>query len=327
MRILHAPTEIAGQMGQLCQGLSELGMQVKGYNWFHSYLAYAGETTDTDAFELAKMIEEITAWADVFHFHNGNTLLPQLLDLPMLKASGKKRVMHHWGNDVRTVAKVKKHNNYMLPPSYYSDSEIHRRLMLLKGVFDTCIIQDYEMMPYVKSYYKHIHVLPLACTLSRFPERLPSAQETKPKIVHAPTNREFKGSSFVETAFKKLEQAEHFSFRTVEKMSHAAALKSYEEADIVVDQLLCGTYGMLSVEAMAMGKVVVAYIRPDVKAQLPKTLPIVNAKPETLAEVLRELIRDPELRHETGRKSRAFVKEHHDARIVAEKLRLIYGQL
>lgn len=49
-------------------------------------------------------------------------------------------------------------------------------------------------------------------------------------------------------------------------MPHAEAQRWYLQADIIVDQVFCGTYGLLSVEAMAMGKPVVTYIRDDVKS-------------------------------------------------------------
>jgi len=53
MQIIHAPTEIAGQMGILCEGLRTKGHYASGYNWFNSYLQYKGKIINTDAYELS----------------------------------------------------------------------------------------------------------------------------------------------------------------------------------------------------------------------------------------------------------------------------------
>ncbi|QOY34208.1 glycosyltransferase [Anaerobacillus isosaccharinicus] len=328
MKIVHAPTEIAGQMGMLCEGLRSKGHEVNGYNWFMNYLKYTEHIVSTDAYELMKLVDQVTDYSDVIHFHNGNTFLSNNNDLPYIANKNKKMVMHHWGNDVRTVKMVSETNPYSLPPSYLTDEEIHKSLTHFSSYIDTAIVQDHEMLPYVKEYYKNVHVLPLACNTKRFEARFPSPDNKIPKIIHAPTNREFKGSTFVDAAITTLKKESNlqFDYQKIEKLSHAQALKMYLEADIIIDQLLCGTYGMLSVEAMAMGKVVVAYIRDDVRLAIPEYLPIVSATPSTLDEVLRILIKDPVSRYNIGVASRRFVEAYHDTSIVVDKLCSIYAR-
>ncbi|MFZ7102541.1 MAG: glycosyltransferase family protein [Peptococcaceae bacterium] len=327
MQIVHAPTEIAGQIGILCEGLRAKGHHASGYNWFNSFLNYSGKILNTDAYELAKLINTLAKYSDIIHFHNGNTLLLEYADLAHFHKMKTKMVMHHWGNDVRSKLKVKKLNPYSLPTSYLRDSEIHKRLFLLAKYIDTAIVQDYEVYLYVKDYYKNVHILPLACNVGNFPVAYPDPGRQIPKVIHAPTNRAFKGTAYVEEAVAKLQPQTAFIYQTVEKMSHDAAIKAYLEADIVIDQLLCGTYGMLSVEAMAMGKVVVAFIREDVKNHLPADLPIVNAKPETLSEVLAGLINNPARRAQLGRAGREYVMKHHEIGVVTDQLCRIYQQL
>lgn len=325
--VIHTPTEIAGQMGMLAQGLRRLGITVAAFNWFWSYLAYRDHIVNTDAFELNNMVEYLARNTDLFHFHNADTMLEEQHDLPWLKDMGKKLIMHHWGNDVRTVGMVQQHNPYPLPPSYLSDEQIHHRLTRLSRYIDTAIVQDYEVYPYVAPYYRTVHVLPLACDVSRFPPAYPVVQNTVPRVLHAPTNRAFKGTAYVEEALGRLESQATFDYVRVERVSHDQALRIYASGDIVVDQLLCGSYGMLSVEAMALGKVVVAFIREDVREHLPADLPIVIARPETLADVLLPLLRDGDLRHELGRRSRAYVEQYHSLDHVAPRLLAIYDTL
>ncbi|RFB18182.1 glycosyltransferase family 1 protein [Bacillus sp. HNG] len=328
MKIVHAQTEIAGQMGIICKELRKLGHYAAGYNCFHTYLNYKGDILNTDAFELLKNFEFLIENGDVFHFHNANTFLQDFSDLPFLKEKGKKMVMHHWGSDVRTVDLVNRLNPYPLPPTYYSDEEIHKQLTNLSEYIDTAIVQDYEAYQYVKDYYKIVYVIPLACNVEDFQVEYPSVENNVPLIIHAPTNREFKGSDYVEDAVNKLrDKGSTFTYQFLEKMSHDKALLEYLKSDIIVDQLLCGTYGMLSVEAMAMGKPVVAFIREDVRKRFPEDLPIIQATPENLDEVLEELINDPVRRHEIGKAGRKYVENYHSAERVTNELLRIYELL
>ncbi|MBS4206299.1 glycosyltransferase family protein [Lederbergia citrea] len=327
MKIVHAPTEIAGQMGILCKELREKGHNVSGYNCFHTYLSYKGDILNTDAWELLKEFDFLINNTDIFHFHNANSFLQNFEDIPILKEKGKKMVMHHWGSDVRTVKMVKKLNPYPLEPTYYTDNEIHKQLTTISKYIDTAIVQDYEAYHYVKDYYKNVFVLPLACNINDFRMSFPNVTNDNPLIVHAPTNRKFKGSYYVERAIKKIQNKARFTYKIIEKMSHQKAVSEYLKADIIVDQLLCGTYGMFSVEAMAMGKPVVAFIREDVREKFPADLPIVQATPETLADVLLELVQNPKRRNELGIAGRRYVKNYHSAERVTDELIKIYKKL
>lgn len=327
MKILHVPTEIAGQMQTLVSGLRESGHTVNGYNWFHTYLKYGGGIINTDAYELKNVMEALIRYADLIHFHNGNSFLIHNTDLPILHQIGKKMVMHHWGNDVRSRSGALLRNPYPIPPSYLTDESIHKRLLHLSCYIQHSIVQDYELYPYVSDYYRHVHVLPLACRVTDIPCSYPSPANRNPVIIHAPTNRLFKGSEYIEKAIKDLIGVHPFHYKAIEKMNHQEAMRMYAASDIIVDQILCGTYGMLSVEAMAMGKVVVAFIRDDVKVKFPKELPIVIANPDTIRDVLGRLIKDPELRHRIGIESRKYAESLHDVKVVIPKLLNIYKQI
>jgi len=326
MRVVHAPSEIAGQMGTLCHGLRKLGLQVNGYNWFRSYIGYSHHIVNTDAYELSKIIDPLVNSCDIFHFHNGNSMLVENKDVPRIAEAGRKMVMHHWGSDVRTTEKVSRLNPYSLPPGYLTDAQIHNRLEFLSKYIDTALVQDYEVYPYVQDYYKNVEVLPLACNVESFVPDYPRIDQKNITIVHAPTNRAFKGSDTVERAITGLGMG-NVTFRVIEKMRHEQALSAYSTADIVIDQLLCGSYGMVSVEAMAMGKVVVAFIRDDVKAKMPPDVPIVIATPDTLTTVLKELCSSPERLRVIGESSRAFSERYHNVHIVASQLANLYRKL
>jgi glycosyltransferase involved in cell wall biosynthesis len=115
-------------------------------------------------------------------------------------------------------------------------------------------------------------------------------------------------------------------FRLVEGVPQAEARRIYERADLLIDQLLCGWYGGLAVEFMALGKPVICYIREGdlkfVPEQMRKDLPVINATPTTIYGVLKEWL--TVRRHELegiGRRGRAYVERWHDPLKIAAKLK------
>ena len=87
----------------------------------------------------------------------------------------------------------------------------------------------------------------------------------------------------------------------------------------------CGT--AFAVEAMALGKPVLCYIRK--KEYLPDwaDCPIVNTPPEKIYENLLMLIKNRELRIEIGKKGRQYVEKVFSLQSVGERLDKIYKDI
>ncbi|WP_274363657.1 glycosyltransferase [Paenibacillus thermotolerans] len=334
MKIVHAPLEIAGQVGIICDFLKKSGIHATGYNYFPNYLKYR-KVINTDTFELAKIFDMAVREYDIFHFHNSYTFLEDKRDIPMIVKAGKKIVMHHRGNDVRSRVRAAKGKGYVNPyvnaNCSFPEETIDSNLRLFAKYVNAAIVQDYELHGYVADYYreqgKPVYVLPrLIDTKSIQPVYKTERSKEGPLVVHAPTQREFKGTEHVLKTIEKLQAEAPFRFRLVEGLNHSEAIRLYQEADIVIDQILCGMYGNLSVEAMALGKPVVCYIRPDLLKHYPN-LPIVSANPDTLYETLRKLLKHRQLRVEIGQKGRLYVERNHSAEHVIGKLIDIYKKL
>lgn len=112
-------------------------------------------------------------------------------------------------------------------------------------------------------------------------------------------------------------------------------LRFYQvQADIVVDMLTYGFFGATAREAMMLGKPVICYLRPEwldqVREELPDyvdELPVVSATPETVREVLVDLVEHPKKRQEIGRRSREFAVKWHSADAGARRLDAVYREL
>jgi glycosyltransferase involved in cell wall biosynthesis len=112
-------------------------------------------------------------------------------------------------------------------------------------------------------------------------------------------------------------------------------LRFYQaQADIFVDMLTYGFFGATAREAMMLGKPVVCYLRPEwmesMRAEVPEyveELPIVNATPATVREVLVDLIENPDKRRAIGRAGREFAMKWHSSKVAARRFDRIYSQL
>ena len=117
----------------------------------------------------------------------------------------------------------------------------------------------------------------------------------------------------------------------VEGLRHDEAFERYRAADIVVDQLNAGWYGLFAIEAMALGKPVVTFLHDEAVRRTEEAfgthVPIVSATAETLRETLRPLVADAARRRELGAASRAYVEHVHDVERVADRLLDLYRRL
>ena len=331
MKVLHLPLEVAGQVAEICTQLHKKGIEAVGYNWRHNYLGVDHRLANSDAYEMANTWEDALRYFDIFHYHTGYTLYKDKKDMMMALEAGKKVIMHHRGNDVRIPSQAVEGNDYYNPYVYVGDSQpeeqMIRNLKFFSKYLSTAIVQDEELYAYVKDYYRHVHILPRLIDTAQIKPRYVSMEKDVPLIVHAPTSRAFKGTDTILKVIAKMKKEFPIHFQLVEKMSKPKALAVMAKADIVIDQILCGFYGNVSVEAMALGKPVLAYIRPDIQQRLADDCPVISANPDTLYDRLKSLLQCPEQRRQIGMKGREYVQNHHSAEQVINQLVQIYRSL
>ncbi|GKT17837.1 glycosyltransferase [Acidovorax sp. SUPP2522] len=150
------------------------------------------------------------------------------------------------------------------------------------------------------------------------------------RIVHAPNHRMFKGTRFIEAAVSEL-SAEGLAVELVlvERVPNQQALKIYQTADIIVDQVMVGFHGFFALEAMAMSKPVVCFIRDPERYLIDaKNSPIINANPENIKEVLRSWVNASRSeRLGRGLQGRHFIEKHYSMDAFAKRLGKAYTEL
>ena len=238
---------------------------------------------------------------DVFHFYFGLTLVPRRLQFPILRATRRKAVFHFVGSDIR--------------------GKTPEQLAYAQQA-DARVVGSYDAIRWVPD----ADVIPPAIDLKRYTPS-PGRGDKQPLVVHAPSRKASKGTEFVEAACAQLP----VDLDVVHGVTHDEAVERYKQADIVVDQLNAGWYGLFAIEAMALGKPVVTFLHDEAVRRTEDafgvSVPIANATKETLVDVLRPLVDDAEERRRRAELSRAYVEAVHDDEKIADRLLALYARL
>ena len=308
MRVTHCPVNTAGIPWANVEALRRRGVDAR-LVVFNRYRLHP--EADIDLARNGGLVrQQLTQWrafarlapeTDIFHFYFGLTLVPKSIQFPLLRALRKKSVFHYLGSDIRGKTPAE------LAFGKRADAEI---------------VGSYDAVRWVPE----AHVIPPGLDLRPLTP-VPPSDNPRPLVVHAPSNREKKGTRYVIEACEEL----NVELDVVEGVPHEEARDRYRRADIVVDQLNAGWHGVFALESMALGKPVVTYLKPDVVERSAQgygiRIPIVPATKETLAGALRPLVDRPALRREIGAASRAYVERVHDIDRVADRLVDLYRSL
>lgn len=155
-------------------------------------------------------------------------------------------------------------------------------------------------------------------------EIAPSYPARPLRVLHAPNHKGIKGSEFFIRAVNELrDEGESIELVLVQKLPNDEIRQLIDTVDIVADQLIFGWYAMFAIEAMAMGKPVLCYIREDferlyIDAGLLKEneIPLINCTPRNVKSTLRMLMRDPARLKDAGKRGPNYVRRHHSVEAV-----------
>ncbi|KKQ18745.1 MAG: hypothetical protein US31_C0002G0090 [Berkelbacteria bacterium GW2011_GWA1_36_9] len=239
---------------------------------------------------------------NVWHFNYMEVFFFYPLNLLILRILGKKIVCTFRGSEVRSKLRMK--------------------------IF--CFLADEVVLtgPFlVKSVDRYDIIIPYARNVQNLITQTNKSNNQKLTVLHAPSNSKVKGTLYVEKVFKHLNKLyPQVEFKIVEGLNHDALLNEMIKADIVIDQLLIGWYGGLAVEAMAMGKVVMAFLDTDYFqfVDFGSDLPIINTNIWTLKRDLEMLINHTEDFKRFRIEGMKFARKYHDSKKIAEKYLTIY---
>jgi glycosyltransferase involved in cell wall biosynthesis len=308
VRVTHCPVNTAGIPWTNVQALRRRGVDAR-LVVFNRYRLHP--EADVDLGRRGGLARrQLTQWrafarlapqTDIFHFYFGLTLLPKSVQFPLLRALGKRSVLHFLGSDIRGK-----------PPEQLAWTQRA----------GARVVGSYDAIRWVPD----ARVIPPGIDVQGI-EPAPPTNRERPVVVHAPSSRARKGTEHVVLACAAL----GVDLEIVEGLDHREAFERYRNGDVIVDQLNAGWYGVFAIEAMALGKPVIAFLHEEAVRRTEEAfgleVPIVNASKETLVETLRPLVASADERTRIGAASRAYVEEVHDVERMTDRLLALYAEL
>lgn len=164
--------------------------------------------------------------------------------------------------------------------------------------------------------------LPVVVDVDGWECRDPVLEGSRPRVLHVPSQRTpaIKGTQYIFPILQKLHDEGTIEFVAPSGVPHHELRELIKSCDVVVDQLLFGSYGVAAVEAMAAGRVTVGRMSSEVAALMPEAPAMLEATPATLRNVICSVLdRREELRDQVA-SNRKFVRRWHDGTESAARL-------
>lgn len=337
MKVLHAAAEIAGQASILCAALRARGVDATALAYNAQYPAYPtdvlvphdGKPAVPRLLGYLSTAARFVGRYDLVHVHFGRSLVPPWnLDLPVHRALGTRLVFHFHGCDSRN-------RELMLArhPDAAACAECapfcvpsrQRRAIAQSKVYGSA---TFVSTPDLLESVPHADHLPVALDVDAWQrEATGTPPADRITVLHVPTDRRIKGTRWIERGLAEATARDpRIAFRLLERAAWREVRDAMAAADVIVDQVFLGWYGLVAVEAMALGKPVVGFLRPDFEPLAESLgLPLVRCTKDDVGEVVAALAADPARRRALGEAGRAYARRVHDAAAVAARLETTYA--
>jgi len=270
---------------------------------------------------------------DYFIFLEAGSLLSNSRDIKLLKKLGKKVSVIFAGCDVRVPDIVMKYrwNPCRDCPETYQAlvsckfPDKYQRLKGIKQNYDIIFSPD-ECSGYFNDKYYSYYFPVKDIGGSKLVHSETKLNEGIIRIIHAPSNEDYKGSKYIYAAIESLKKTYQVEFITLQNLTKEELIAEILKCDLLIDQMLVGFYGILSVEAMLLQKPVVCYIRDDIYCKIESDCPIYNANPDNLEIVLDNILQNPSQLISRGEHSRSYAIRYHSPNKIAERMIQVFQE-
>ena len=166
-------------------------------------------------------------------------------------------------------------------------------------------------------------------------ERKGNADGGTLRILHAPNHPMIKGTDALIKAVELLKsEGLDLELILLQGVPNEKIRSAIADVDLVADQFVIGAYGLFAIEAMAMGKPVLCYLREDlvdlfVKAGLvtEDEMPLINTDLLDIASKIRWAYDNREKLSAIGMKGREYVQNHHSTEHIGKVFAKILNEL
>lgn len=252
---------------------------------------------------------------------------------PLLyRIAGIRTVVMPFGGDVQYLPLTRnllyRHAMAVDYPLFRSQQEVIRTKIRIWTLHASHVISGCDWVEYMH-YWDTLMLAHFSIDTERWqppPVAAGAAERDRPlRVLHAPNHRAIKGTRYFTEAVRQLrEEGIAIEFTILERVPNSEIRKAIAEADVIADQLIVGWYAMFALEAMAMGKPVICYLREDFRDLYESAglvekgeIPIISCRPAEVKDTLRRLATgDRSKLGELGARGVAFVAKHHSTEAV-----------
>lgn len=284
---------------------------------------------------------------DVFILGGGSSFF-RLAELPLLHVLGKRIVYVFHGTDARpayidgffhelppysqSVDISAVPERPVIADAYIRASRARKRYVRMVEPWATAVVCVPSYAQFLTRPFYNFLAIGIPIRLDWVPELNQEAASGKVRILHAPSQRDAKGTLGIRKAVESLRlKGLPIDYTEISGRPNAEVLKQIARSDFVIDQLYSDTpMAGFATEAAYLGKpaVVGGYYAEVMKEDLPgeSIPPSLFCLPEHIEAAIEKLTQDSLFRADLGRKAMGFVRGHWNARAVAARfLRLVEG--
>jgi hypothetical protein len=281
------------------------------------------------------------AWAllkfDVFHYFYDRGLMlsdgryginPEELEL--LFDSGKRLYTYAYGADVRSqeiTLRLGEPNvcEACPQPGRYcvcKTEDLDSSLKRLDGRVTARVAMG-DMVSYVPGC-RDLHYWPL--DLKKFKaEPLAYRPGDTLRVAHAPNHGHFKGTALLMEAIERLRrEGQPIELVSVQGVPNKKVLELFRTSHVIADQFIAGFHGYTALEAMALARPVLCFLRSDDMMIDSATCPIINVRPEQIYDILKRCLLGGFDLENLGKRGRAYIDRYYSIEAVAARLGRLY---
>ena len=144
--------------------------------------------------------------------------------------------------------------------------------------------------------------------------------KSKPKVLHHPSRKSppIKGTTFIMPVLESLAEQGKIELVPSTMGKHSDVKPLVQSCDILVEQILIGSYGVAAAEGMQAGRLVIGYLADDVRAIVDP--PIVDARPDRFKAVMNEVVDNWDHYRQVAAEGPEYAALYHDGRAAARVL-------
>ena len=244
-----------------------------------SYFAYKWKTL-TGLIRLYRSVKK----ADVIHVYS-NLVLPTRLEGKLLKflflkaAKNKKKFITYVGSEVR-IPEIEFENNPYYKEAYstpgyeypYESRVLSHASQKKFADLGFELICTPDTAEYIHPDYFRVDKITFhAGVAAQHPDSNPAPGEVL--VIHAPTAPIAKGSRTIRAVMEKIAKDEpNITFRELQNLSNAEYQELTGTCALYIDQVIWGFHGVAAIQAMALKKPVVCFIKPALESYLAPVL-------------------------------------------------------